>query len=165
MLSCRWRAALAALVPVAVLAFASACASNRTPERSFATRDEARRGGGFEAGWLTEGRVPPSGKNIRARRDLGTNELWARFEFDEADRAGLGAGCRRIGQQDLRLPASETRGIGWWPEMLRSDPAVAVQQFEIHECPEAGSSAPAHLAVHRALSTGFYWRARAARQP
>jgi hypothetical protein len=39
--------------------------------------------------------------------------------------------------------------------MLRSDPGVAVQQFEIYAC-----GADARLAVHRSLDTAFYWRAR-----
>jgi hypothetical protein len=145
-------------VPVALLAtlaWAAGCASNSTPERSFATRAEAQRGGGFDTGWLPDPLVPPSGKNIRARRDLHSNQLWARFEFEGADRGPLGQGCSRIGQERLRLPASETRGIGWWPEMLRSDPGVAVQQFEIYAC-----GADARLAVHRSLDTAFYWRAR-----
>ena len=83
-----------------------ACASNRTPERSFTTLVEAKAGGAFENGVAARVRVPPSAKNIRVRRDTGSTELWARFEFDEVDRAALGAGCQRIGQQELRLPAS-----------------------------------------------------------
>ena len=161
---CRRSATHVVLVST-VLLVSGACASNRTPERSFSTLAEATQGDGFEPGWLPAARVPASGKNIKARRDLGSNELWARFDFDDADRAGLPSECRRIGQQELRLPASQTRGIGWWPEMLRSDPAVAVQQFEVYACPEAGGTQPAHLALHRSLSTAFYWRSRAVPEP
>ena len=150
------RRARALCVGMAVV-LAGACASNATPERNFTTLADARGGGGFDAGWLPESRVPLSGKNIRARHDVGSGELWARFEFDEADRAALASGCQRIGQQELRLPASQTRGIGWWPEMLRSDPAVAVQQFEIYACSDPPGRT-ATLAVHRSLSTAFYWR-------
>lgn len=158
----RSRTQLAAVTFVAVLAAvgASSCASNQTPERSFTTRTDAQQGGGFEPGWLPESRVPSSGRNLRTRRDLRSNELWSRFEFEEAQREELAAGCRPIGQQELRLPASETRGIGWWPEMLRSDPAVAATQFHLHDCTEPGSTQPATLAVHRSLSTAFYWRAK-----
>ena len=39
--------------------------------------------------------------------------------------------------------------------MLRSDPGVAVQQFEVYAC-----GADAWLAVHRSLDTAFYWRKR-----
>jgi hypothetical protein len=149
------------LATVLVAAGTWSCASNQTPERNFTTLADARQGGGFEPGWLPESRVPPSGRNLRERRDLRSNELWARFEFDDGHREALVAGCRAIGQQELRLPASETRGIGWWPEMLRSDPAVAVGQFEIHDCTDAGSTQPATLALHRSLTTAFYWRAKA----
>lgn len=152
----KWRRrALAACL--CVLSLFGACASNRTPERSFATLAEAAAGGAFDAGWLPSSLMPPTAKNIRVRRDTGSTDLWARFEFDEADRGGLGTGCERIGQQELRLPASATRGIGWWPEMLRSDPAVAAQQFELHQCSDP-SGGVARLAVHRSLTTAFYWR-------
>ena len=147
------RIALARVMLLAAIACVGGCASNSTPERSFATRAEAQQGGGFDAGWLPGPVVPPSGRNIRARRDLSSEDLWARFEFDASDRSLLAAGCSRIGQEQLRLPASETRGIGWWPEMLRSDPGVAAQQFEVYAC-----DAEARLAVHRSLDTAFYWR-------
>lgn len=151
----RVRAALCAMLAC----IAIACASNRTPERSFATLADAIAGGAFEPEWLPQPRMPPSARNIRVRRDLQSVELWARFEFDEPDRANLGRGCQRIGQQELRLPASQTRGIGWWPEMLRSDPGVAAQQFELHQCTDTAGGI-ARLAVHRSLTAAFYWRAK-----
>jgi hypothetical protein len=152
------------LVAVASLSLLTcACVSNRTPERNFTTRAEALQSAGFDDGWLPESRVPGSGRNIRQRRDLESNELWARFEFDEDDRAGLAAGCHRIGQQDLRLPASETRGIGWWPEMLRGEPAVALEQFAIHACPADAERQGTYLAVHKSLTTAFYWRTEGSR--
>ena len=144
------------LVTILLLLAMSGCAQNQTPERNFTTRAEAQQGGGFDAGWLPASSVPASGRNIRERRDLGADEVWTRFEFDTADRDAVSAGCTGIGQQDVALPGAATRGIGWWPEMLRSDPGVAAGQFHLYRCP--GGPGRAFLAVHRTIDTAFYWR-------
>jgi hypothetical protein len=140
---------------VAALA-AGACASNRTPERSFAARAEAAQAGMFDTAGVPAALVPPSAKNLRERRDVRSGEIWARFEFEAADRAAMEAACPAT--VEVRLPGGATRGIGWWPEMLRDDPATARAQFTLHVCDAGGFAGHAFLAVHRSLETAFYWR-------
>ncbi len=116
---------------VVVASWLAGCASNRTPERSFATRDEAAAAGMFDEAGVPGDLVPPGATQLRERRDLESGELWARY----------------------------TRGIAWWPELLRSDMSTARQHFEVFACP-APAGRTAHLAVHRAMTTAFYWRGR-----
>jgi hypothetical protein len=132
------------------------CASNRTPERSFATREEAAAAGMFGEAGVPGELVPPGATQLRERRDLDSGELWARYEFGAGERPATG-GCAPVA--DARLPGSATRGIAWWPELLRSDMSTARQHFEVFACP-APAGRTAHLAVHRAMTTAFYWRGR-----
>jgi hypothetical protein len=136
---------------------AGSCAGNRTPERSFTTRAEAEAAGMFDAGGVPEPLVPASARVLRERRDLSSGELWARFEVDETDRAGVASSCRAVA--DLRLPAAATRGIAWWPELLRGDVAVARQHFLFFACGDTPSGG-VFAAVHRSMPTAFVWRAR-----
>lgn len=147
----------AAAMAGAWLLVVGACASNRTPERSFTTREEAAAAGMFDEHGVPERLVPPSADRLRERRDLKTHAIWARFEFDPADRPQPGDACRPLA--DAPLPGSATRGIGWWPELLRNDPATAREHFEIFGCAEPGEPAPVFLATHRSLPTAFFWRA------
>ena len=149
---------IAALATLAA-GLAAACASNRTPERSFTTRAEAAAGGAFEAGWLPDALVPASARNLRIRRDLDADLVWGRFEFDTADRSPLARQCQPVAQGSFRLPGNATRGIGWWPEMLRADEATAASQFTVFRC-AAGQPGTPWLAIHRSLDTAFYWRTR-----
>lgn len=145
------------LLATTVVTMVAACASNRTPERSFATRAEAEAAGMFDAAGVEGKLVPASAEQLRERRDLDDGEIWARFEFASDDAPAVEAHCQRT--LEARLPGSVTRGIGWWPELLRTDVANARQQFEIYACRDA-SGRDAHLAVHRAMPTAFYWRSR-----
>jgi hypothetical protein len=45
-----------------------------------------------------------------------------------------------------------------WPELLRGDAGTARQHFDLHVCGEAGG--PATVAIHKAMTTAFYWRSR-----
>lgn len=133
-----------------------ACASNRTPERSFTTRADAAASGMFDGAGVPGVLVPESAQQLRERRDLGTGAIWARFEFAEGDAPSTSA-CQPTGE--AVLGGSATRGIGWWPELLRNDVATARQHFELFACPAGGAPA-GYLAVHRAMTTAFFWRVR-----
>jgi hypothetical protein len=134
-----------------------ACASNRTPERSFTVREEAAAAGMFDAAGVPADLVPASARQLRERRDLDTGDIWARFEFEAGDGPAVPVGCKRVA--DARLPGSVTRGIAWWPELLRGDMSTARQHFDFFACPAPGGR-QAHLAVHRAMTTAFFWRGR-----
>ncbi len=134
---------------------APACASNRTPERSFTTRADAGAAGVFDAAGIPAALVPASARQIRERRDLDRGAIWVRFDFDAGDLPPLADRCVPTGE--ARLPGSATRGIGWWPELLRGDAAAARQHFTLYACRESGG-AIAFAAVHRAMPTAFYWR-------
>jgi hypothetical protein len=112
----------------------------------------------FDAGGVPAALVPSSAHGLRERRDLSTGEFWARLDVDEADRARVAAGCRAA--PDLRLPSSATRGIAWWPELLRGDVAVARQHFELLACDDASADHELRAAVHRSMATAFVWRTR-----
>lgn len=134
------------------------CASNRTPERSFETRAEAEAADLFDADGVPASLVPASAHQIRERRDLRTGEAWIRFEFDASDRAVLLAACAP--DPALRLPGAVTRGIGWWPALLRDDAGLASEQFVLATCPSERPGLTTHVAIHRSLGTAFYWRQR-----
>lgn len=143
--------------PVVLLAVSlalGACASNRTPERSFTTREEAAAAGMFDAAGVPAAIVPASAQHLRERRNLATGEIWARYEFGEGDGPEVGGLCQPVA--DLRLAGSATRGISWWPELLRGDTATARQHFDLFACRDAHGTAA--LAVHKAMTTAFYWR-------
>lgn len=143
---------------LALAGLVGACASNRTPERSFTTRAEAEAAGMFDAAGVPAALVPASAQQLRERRDLGTGAIWARFEFAQGDRPVPAPPCEAVAEP--RLAGSATRGIGWWPELLRSDPATARQHFDLFACREDAGGAPAVLALHKAMPTAFYWRSR-----
>lgn len=147
---------LAAGLALALTLAVAACASNRTPERSFPTRAEAEAAGVFDAAGVPAWLVPSSAQQLRERRNLGTGEIWARFDFGEGDAPDVSARCARAGE--VRLAGSATRGIGWWPELLRGDAATARQHFDLYVCGEEGGLAT--VAIHKAMTTAFYWRSR-----
>lgn len=146
------------VVALGLVVLAGACASNRTPERSFTTRVEAEAAGMFDAAGVPAVLVPASAEQLRERRDLDTGAIWARFEFAEGDRPAATPRCEAVAEP--RLAGSATRGIGWWPELLRNDPATARQHFDLFACRDDDGGAPAVFALHKAMPTAFYWRSR-----
>lgn len=147
---------LGSLAVVASLLFA-ACDYLNTRETGYATIADAREAGAIAAGFVPD-HLPASAREIRERHTTDGREVWGRFEFSEPDRELVGSACRPANPGHVPMPGSETRATGWWAEMLRSDAATAAEHFSMYEC-GAAPDPPGRrfLAVHRRLTTAFFW--------
>jgi hypothetical protein len=63
--------------------------------------------------------LPPSSKDIRARRNIDTLEGWLSFNFDPAENSSILQSCQQIVEACVLLPnARRSRRISWWPRNL-----------------------------------------------
>jgi hypothetical protein len=147
--------ALSALVMLGLVACGSLSGSE---EQTFENRAEAV----SYVETTFERLLPASATAVRQRRDLSSGRLWARFDFAAGDRPAVGAACEAQ-SSGLRAPASQARGIAWWPDMLAADTSAADEQFHFFECATDGRTG--WLAVHRTVDMAVYWETgeRAAR--
>jgi hypothetical protein len=109
---------LAALLTLAVVAAGAGCRDVNVVTHTYATLEEARRGGAVSGGYLPEG-LPSGTFDIREAHDPGTDRRWALFSFPvaqaDAVRALLQPNPTDVDGLMMEVPGR----VEWWPVILR----------------------------------------------
>ncbi|HEX2205017.1 MAG TPA: hypothetical protein VHG91_17030 [Longimicrobium sp.] len=101
--------------------------------------------------------VPPSAREVHARRETSTGRRWIRFAYDPADLPAMTAGARRLSVDEVKRLSLTFRPppySGWWnvnPGALRGSQGKRLQVFQL---PGSGG---AWLAADPRSHVAFYW--------
>lgn len=151
------RGALGAILAIVAAAACDYATMAGTRESIFATHAQAVERGAFDQGLLPQ-LVPASATELIVRQDDTSGERWLRFQVPQADHATLVTTCTPVARQTVDFPASRTRGLTWWPDLLLADSEALDEQVALFRCPSTTPGGTGWLAAHRALTTVWYWQ-------
>ena len=145
---------LAALLAALALGLLPAwCAGAGAPETFYPTRADAPSSGDD----ALPATLPPSAREIHARRETSTGRRWIRFAYDPADLPAMTAGARQLSVDELKRLSLTFRPppySGWWninAGGLRGSQGKRLQVFRLAD------PGGAYLAADPRSHVAFYW--------
>jgi hypothetical protein len=131
-----------------------------TSTNQYSNYKEAVADGALQRGWLPRN-LPDSAHNIVETHNSDTNELWAKFQLDQADINGFLGHCEEA--IDLRLPsaARAKKMAAWWPEALMDKKGgqwpSTMQAYRCSKMLHAESELDAGMILDAQEKTAWYW--------
>lgn len=131
-----------------------------TSTNQYSDYKEAVEDGALRRGWLPRN-LPDSAHGITETHNIDTNELWAKFQFDQADINSFLRQCAKTA--DLRLPSSlRAKKIAtWWPEALTDKSGErlpnTMQAYRCSKMPHAKSEFDAGVVLDAQEQIAWYW--------
>lgn len=147
---------------VAAVLIGGGCSSNfvETATNHYSNYGEAAEDGALQRGWLPRN-LPGSAHNIVETHNIDTNELWAKFQLDQADIDRFLRHCAK--SADIRLPPAERteKMAAWWPDAL-TDKSVerlpnGMQTYHCSKIPHAKSELDAGMILDAEEQAIWYW--------